>query len=534
MESQQLVIPTTVRIGVTGHRVLQDEPRVRARVRAALQQLDDLLQHTPHTLVIVSPLAEGADRLVAEEVLGWRSVKGGQACLEAVLPLAVDDYLSDFAGMESREAFRALLARAGTVQTLHPTGSREQAYAAVGRHIVQHCDVLIAIWSGESPGGAGGTAEVVAYARKVERTLFRINPATGQLALEHHADRTLDVWAHVDAFNAEVIDPHKVEAAAGAWELDLGSQAMQAGIEEQVAGLLRSAHEGLLPHFVRADLLAQHYQNCYVRAGTAVYALAAGAVVMVALQNLFLHDLVPLLWLEVAAMAGILALLMASRRGDWHRKYIDYRFLAERLRAALYLSFADALHLPRSAREASTHGAGDWMTRAAASILTSLPHNNRPDIPLTPLKALLLQTWIRDQAAWFERKGTRHRRRHEQLARAGEVVFAVTLIAAAIHATGWVETLAEHGPLPNLLTFVALGLPAVGAALAGIRTHREYLRTAERYAKVTRALGAVVDRVERAETVEELVTLLQEADVIMRQENQDWRVVIRFRELEPP
>ncbi len=535
MKSQQLAIPATVRIGVTGHRLLANEPLVRARVREALQQLDAILAHTPHHLVVVSPLAEGADRLVAEEVLAWPPANGDPPRLEAVLPLALDDYLTDFATADSKNAFRALLARAETVQTLGRAGSRQQAYAAVGRHVVQQCDVLIAIWNSRVPGGAGGTAEVVAYARKMGRTLFHIDPGTGQLALERHADRILEGCTSLDAFNAERPDPHRVEAAADAWERDLKFQATQAGIgEEYLSQLLANVRGCFLPHFTRADLLAQHYQNRYARTGTAVYALAAGAVVIVALQSLFLHEFASLLWLEVAAMAGILALLIASRRGDWHRKYIDYRFLAERLRAALYLACAGANDLTDAPGNMPTLGTGDWMTRAAASVQALVPRGNRAAIPLAPLKALLSKAWVRDQASWFERKGGRHRRRHEQLARAGEVVFAITLVAAAVHATGWAEALAERVPLPSLLTFAADCLPAVGAALAGIRMHREYLQTAERYIDVTRALGALVDRIEYASTDEELIALLREADAIMRQENQDWRVVIRFRELEPP
>lgn len=532
MEAIPLTIATTVRIGVTGHRVVENEPRVRARVRDVLQQLDRRLKNTPHALVVVSPLAEGADRLVAEEVLAWRSADGAQPCLEAILPLAADDYAADFATAESRNAFRALLDRAAIVQTSARSDSRTQAYAAVGRSVVQHCDVLIAIWSGESASGPGGTGEVVKYARQLSRTLFWINPKSGELVPEPHADRVLDAWAQLDAFNAERVNSQSVAVATRTWEDQFASHAAAAGLESKP--LLANVRASLLPHFARVDLLAQRYQSRYANTGTAVYGLAAGAVATVVLQNLFFPQVSAVLWLEVVLMAGILGLLLTSRRGDWHRKYIDYRFLAERLRTALYLSVAGALRLTRSAENGSTREDSDWVTRAVGSILAAIHQPDLPGAPMVLLKPLLLQAWILDQADWFERKGERHHRSHERLARAGELVFATTLIAAAMHATGWAETIGDHSPFPRILTFLALGLPAVGAALAGLRMHREYLRTAERYLEMTRALRAIAQKVEQALNPEQLIRLLQEADAILREENQDWRVVIRFRELEPP
>ena len=65
-------IPFTFRIGVTGHRELADPDALRAAIRKAQRGLIELLPVAPAagvTPVVVSALAEGADRLVAEEIL---------------------------------------------------------------------------------------------------------------------------------------------------------------------------------------------------------------------------------------------------------------------------------------------------------------------------------------------------------------------------------------------------------------------------------------------------------------------------------
>jgi hypothetical protein len=65
-------IPFTFRIGVTGHRELDQPDDLRQPIRQAILRLLTLVPVAPGAglaLVVVSALAEGADRLVAEEVL---------------------------------------------------------------------------------------------------------------------------------------------------------------------------------------------------------------------------------------------------------------------------------------------------------------------------------------------------------------------------------------------------------------------------------------------------------------------------------
>ncbi|MFV2019058.1 hypothetical protein [Micromonospora sp. LOL_023] len=63
-----------------------------------------------------------------------------------------------------RRAFDALLAQARSVSYACEV-SDDEAYAAVGRRVLDRCDLLFAVWDG-SAGGVGGTAEAVAAARR--------------------------------------------------------------------------------------------------------------------------------------------------------------------------------------------------------------------------------------------------------------------------------------------------------------------------------------------------------------------------------
>jgi hypothetical protein len=86
----------------------------------------------------------------------------------------------------------------------------------------------------------------------------------------------------------------------------------------------------------------------------------------------------------------------------------------------------------------------------------------------------------------------------------------------------------------SLLIAVAIILPALGAALADIRIHREYSRNAERYAHMARLLTSLDHQIARTRDMSELLPLLEEANEVMLREQQDWRVVVLFQEIEAP
>jgi hypothetical protein len=176
--------PASLVIGVTGHRKLADRRELAAKIDAILDEIAGRAsgervaepgstgdQATQLRLVVLSPLAEGADRLVAKRVLAREGAE-----LEAVLPMDEDDYEADFTDPASRAEFRSLLARARTIHRLPRASNREEAYAAVGRYVVDHCDVLAALWDGKPSEGPGGTADVVRYARQARRLIFQIEP----------------------------------------------------------------------------------------------------------------------------------------------------------------------------------------------------------------------------------------------------------------------------------------------------------------------------------------------------------------------
>jgi hypothetical protein len=502
-------------------------------VKQVLTKLDNSLIHIPHTFIAVSPLAEGADRLVAKEILNWPvSDKKNISNLEVVLPMPEEDYIQDFKTKESQEEFKNLLKRAISTQIFKKKSSRSDAYYRAGQFVVQNSDVLIAIWDGEPAEGPGGTAEIIAYAREKGRYIFWINSNDGEIHEEGQFDSyLLKSIENLKEFNSEDLNISDLSSAVKSQYENLENQATAANL---TPNLLEHLYEHLLPQYVRADLLAQRYQSRHMKTGIAVYALAAVAVATVTIQTIFYTHHPEILLLEVVGIFIIIILLLISHSREWHRKWIDYRFLAERLRAGLFLSVSNIdIEPPKPLPHLSlSHRPDDWMVRAFTWIWNSQPQQNH-EVPFKPMKEFLSKAWIADQVSFYSKNSKYHRSRHKLLYNTGLTLFLMTFLAASLHIID--ESLphlqlAPHGVLATL----AIILPASGAALAGIRVHRGHLRNAEQYNHMEYHLSEKCNQINKAEDMVELTELLEGANEIMLRENQDWRVVFLFQKLEAP
>ena len=146
-------------IGVSGHRILAELDKINAGVEAALDHIEKSFPN--QSLAVMSLLAEGADRIVADQVLARSGAK-----LIVPLPLPQADYETDFETEESKGEFRQLLARADGIIEIPTPASRNEAYEAAGIHILENCDILLTIWDGQASQGQGGTGEIVSLARQ--------------------------------------------------------------------------------------------------------------------------------------------------------------------------------------------------------------------------------------------------------------------------------------------------------------------------------------------------------------------------------
>jgi len=482
------------------------------------------MPNTSVALGILSPLAEGADRLIAREVL-----EVSDSSLEVVLPLPKDAYMQDFETGESKAEFEELLSRAINIRELQTSASRPEVYEQVGRYVVDQCDVLIAIWDGKSAEGPGGTGDVVIYARETGCPLFWINTEdSGKVTFEPGHGLPINQLRDLSEYNSEKVDTNELNTQIKEQLASLVSQAQKAGLlVEQVKPSL----EYMLGYLVRADLLAQQYQHLYYRSGTTVYILAAAAIAIAALQIIFIPEQPLILIAEIIFMVAVLAIVWLSRRRRWHSKWLDYRFLAERFRSAMFLAVSNidvtSLRPPRHLSLA--YSSNDWMVNAFSSVWKRRPLLQETATTIARLRDFLCSAWIGEQIRYHDETSKRHDHRHERLLLASNVLFGLTLIAAILH----VISVGPHS-FENFLGLMVIALPATAGSITAIRTHRDYLRNSMRSAEMVGHLKELQNQMMKTEDRETFFRLVTETEETMLHENEDWRVIVRFHIPELP
>jgi len=162
-----------VHIGVTGHRLLINIDRITAGIDQALEHIE---RAYPGTATLYSSLAEGADRLVVKRFLMHHA---GEIIVP--LPLPLDEYVKDFSSAASTTEFYQLLAEARRVVCLPKLATREEAYRAAGVYILDHVDLLVALWDGQEPRGVGGAGEIVAEARRRKLPIIWVQSQNGRV-----------------------------------------------------------------------------------------------------------------------------------------------------------------------------------------------------------------------------------------------------------------------------------------------------------------------------------------------------------------
>lgn len=330
-------------VGVTGHIPLREEDRetLGAAVRQELERLRAQYPHTP--IRMLCSLAAGADLLCADaaEELGIPLI--------AALPMAAGEYEKDFSP-ETLDWFRHHLSRAEEAFAVpsaeRETGElpeREFRYRQAGIFVTEHCHVLLALWDGTQQGGdACGTAVTVDFA------------VTG----DYFPERGTSVRSGDNTMVIHILAPRKGSDAAGAGTTRiLGDEPACREIlarTEEFNSLAEEAPpegEGLFPPdetdpvtermekiYRTSDGLSVHYAGVYRRA------LASLAFAGTALTFTFLlydnGEMIPMILLCGAALLYAFYRRRKAEREACHRRFIEYRALAEALRAQCCLRFA--------------------------------------------------------------------------------------------------------------------------------------------------------------------------------------------------
>jgi len=144
-----------ISIGITGHRDIVETKKLKQDITKLFENLHSQNQETK----LLSPLADGADRFVADVYL---EVFKDKAKLVVPMPFDQERYMEDF-DSTSKEEFLEYLKMADEVFEVE--NNQGCHYKSVGVYVVDNSDMLLALWDGTFNAKSGGTGDIVAYAR---------------------------------------------------------------------------------------------------------------------------------------------------------------------------------------------------------------------------------------------------------------------------------------------------------------------------------------------------------------------------------
>lgn len=563
-------VPVRLSIGVAGHRDLraEQEPALRVQVRALFERLRAEIPDLP--LRVVSALAEGGDQLVAEEALAL-----GIPVL-APLPLAQAEYERDFADPQALARFRDLLERcqarplpplpgAEAEAIARPGPERERHYAQAGVFVSSHCQILLALWDGKPSEAMGGTAEVVSF------HLNERMPALGWSAPTPNqlAEDANDLVYHLPCERQRTGAPTEAsvrleprwltaeDARPGAgpmpdeyrrtfehmqsYNRDLRRHA--GAIARQSSGILPAAsdrqRDTRLMHrldalYRQTDWLAMHYQRQVRRGLIATHLLAvAMGLAFIAYDNVSAER-----WLLLAFVLcfgfGWLWYRIGRRR-DWHRKYLDYRALAEGLRVQLYWHLAgvrasgEILFAYDSFLQKQDVELG-WVRHVMRG--ASLLHDRRR-APGPEWLGWTIADWVGDDGAgqlgYFRRQGARCQAHYRHTQRLGAAALAGGLAVAAL-------LLILHGRLPAAAASYLLVLVGLLPLMAGVREAYSHKKADKELIKQYRFMAGIFararKRLDAAENDAQRRGILKAIGEAALQEHAEWLLMHRERPLE--
>ncbi len=546
-------------IGVSGHRDLLSAqiPAIRAEVLRLLQRLRDASPDVE--LQLLCPMADGADLLVAEVALELH-IK-----ILAVLTFPRDICRADLRTDQDRAVFDRVLQVAESLELPLPPGvtaaslkaagpDRDLQFQRAGLLLARYSSLLIAIWDGETTPHAAGTARVIEFRRRgisfsadqelVQADLL-FSAHDNDLIYDIRCARSSNVPTVASAAPVQVLGfvsaGADVGIAADATDLPQSLKTLLAStaafnrdVAEFADDIAREGRKLTVPSpypvpetlslvdrlFVEADWLGGYFRTCFARTLKIRYALwAAMAFALLAFKKMSTG--VTGLGIIVSVLAIFLAgWLLASwaHRRSWHRKYLDYRALAEALRVDYYWEIAG---VRRSFAGEFAHESFlqkqdvelEWI-RAAMRVV-SLRIALRPSPPTSAGFAHAYAAWIGDEDPvngsgqllyYAQRSRSMHKRVH-RFERIDRLLLFVGLLLAVSFAIDIALELSGHHLFPvglrNVLLW-ALALLTVYAAIFEIYLGEKADRTLIRQYRYMHSLFSFASR--------ELKTARSEAD----------------------
>ena len=557
-------------IGVTGHRdlVADEVPALKEKVRNFFLQLKT--EFPDLDLQLITPLAEGSDRLVTDIALemGIRLI--------VPLPMPRADYERDFSSTAAVEDFREALknARVINLRTLPEfqgqpmtESIRDRQYAQLGIFISNHSQVLLALWDGKPSDATGGTSSVVNYHLTGVMSGYSVEDDSPNLLAENENDLAYHIVCSRDRPDGkprEDLQPLQTAWITAHWGFETGDHIpldyqvtlnrlqdygrdmarYRSVIEKEGINLLENAPDLELPIGTRsiaeqhgiADWLAVHFQKRISAGLIAIHSIGVliGLIFILYSEIDGLDFLVNIFLL--AFLAGFVLYKIGERR-QWHRKHLDYRALAEGLRVQFYWSLAGVIDV-QSAEFAYDNFLQkqdvdlEWIRHVMRNVSLA---RSRDNVPITAWVDWVIEQWVGDesgktgQLSYYKRKEVEKAARFKLTTTLGRVTLWVGILIAIILAIAGSD-------MSDTQQKTLLILMGIFPLIAGIRDAYSYKKAEKELIKQYRFMSGVLANARRlldsSDDPEFRRRVLRALGTAALEEDAEWILMHRERPLE--
>jgi hypothetical protein len=587
--------PAVLVVGITGHRSISAANDLVNSTRAAMAELlrriwrtfDEVhererkyFSNSKPILRVVTMVADGAG-LAGAQATGDCGIE-----LACVLPFEITEYLNDF-GPASVPLAKKVVSSANTVFTL--PGTRDdgpRSYERANEVILANVDILIGLWDGEPARGRAGTGDVIQAAVSSGIPVIAIDPANLASArlLVHNDHNGIDRPVATELKRKEIaVDLRQLVSQI---VLPPTGSVMRRGLDDLYSEptrsfALRFEYPMLLkifgvsrirrrlsgvhipdgynlrfetqfdqPGFAseqptlqakrlqqsmqRIDQLANHYGRLTRSSATSGFLI----IILVAFISACIGIIFPTLSgasIIIQMVVNGLVLLDAAfrQRRRWVERWLDYRSVAERLRALRFLHPLGIGDLkPSTAHYSKRQSWADWYVRRSERGLGA-PTGNIQQSDIPGIAKRLVNVEIKGQIdyhrAAFRQLGILERR----------LSFSAHMALAAAIATATILTTAAYfvGGPQNVhwrpIALVALAVfPAATAAFNGIRADADFVHLVERSAITVIALSRIRRTIKASSLNYDRVAVAAiKIASLMGDELSEWRFMLENRRL---
>jgi hypothetical protein len=483
-------LPEVLAIGFTGHRKVPDEAKSRQAIR------DFLAQHKEsHRGIVygISSAASGGDQLFAESCIEL------EIPLRILLPRPAAEFRADFDEASWQRTVR-IMENAISLEVTGRHESRSEQYYDCGIQTVAESQLLVALWDGQPARGAGGTQEMVSYARKTGHPIAWIHSETGVL---------------------QFLNKDALEQIESNSELEFLNQLPDVGPHMSIAAPAGSSRDLAQAWLDKTDENANRFapQARRVASIPIVYTAAAAVMAGVAPE---IPGAAP--WLAISAVLGVVALALPAalrlhvRQARWART----RTAAEIARSVLVI-----WRTPRPYEVIGAEGA-PWLSGILRSLnFLKMEDNHRAATPLSDFKQEYRRDRVAHQIEYFSRQAQKAERQERRYGALGWVCGVLATLVAVACLSGGLEWLANHGLSGRQwLAFTMSALFEVATMAGAFAAMKDCARRRRRYRELSLALRGWDTQLEALNTWNAVLLVVERIERALIVELFEWRSLV--------